>query len=722
MRARTILERLKLEYGVKLPILLLGLEIFREGAAPALDLEAYAGQVQELIRSVHLIAANHRLIMYHIQELQRCSHLHASQCLKSYILHRLLPEEKREWYEQATVSSVVLVASSPSIDHASNLQVLEEDLHSFADAFKHELPPTAARTIHAFIWKMIRETDANNARSLAMSWCQIGLHRIFASAGEAGVGKLERQLISYHLLVSNTGLAQQMLEQMSFLQKNNRLSRYLAYCVAIRAGNDTDAQSCLNTIANGQGENNQLLLACVGESIKYGKPLDTARLALRIVERKMQDSSMNADLGALLKYAAGAFLQLATDKALDDDTKQEVSARLCWIFKHAARLHQPTSTSATGLVRLKIDASWFEKSSFQLASLHIEEWRRNHTIDLLDYCRQLCESQSGALTEATREETSIRRLHECLFLQAILYAKEARSMSSSYSVEDLPETSYNSQAKPKTSECREVLHKNVFNTFTTLNRRFKEIGTLDAKSSATVKSQLHVLVPWAFEAVLFLNVNSCLTNGTNFDELSVQQFFQTIHELELPVASYAVVADILLAFTAEDGDTHGVRLPRLSAANLFTKIIQELRRAPSYDIEQAARWVRTITQLIFDGLDTILASEGSKVSSTLSQHLEFLNTLIEQADNLVQGQHTQTKQRVTVKKSRSYPVEELQWLATKMWNLAIDLYAGEHHTAAKLWAGKAIQLAEAGSAIEGNTMREMVQRMKQNMKQIGWYV
>ena len=88
---------------------------------------------------------------------------------------------------------------------------------------------------------MIRETDTDRTRPMSMSWCQIGLHHIFASAGEASMGRLQRQLISYHLLISNLTVAQKSLEQMTFMQKNNRSSRYLAYCVAIRSGNEDDA-------------------------------------------------------------------------------------------------------------------------------------------------------------------------------------------------------------------------------------------------------------------------------------------------------------------------------------------------------------------------------------------------------------------------------------------------------------------------------------------------
>jgi hypothetical protein len=40
-----------------------------------------------------------------------------------------------------------------------------------------------------------------------------------------------------------------------------------------------------------------------------------------------------------------------------------------------------------------------------------------------------------------------------------------------------------------------------------------------------------------------------------------------------------------------------------------------------------------------------------------------------------------------------YPTEELDWIATKAFNHAVDLYLGQQEEACKVWASKAINVA-----------------------------
>lgn len=576
---------------------------------------------------------------------------------------------------------------------------------------------------------MIRETDTENTRSLAMSWCQIGLHGIFASAGEAGNGKLERQLISYHLLVSNVGLAHQMLENMTFMQKNNRSSRYLAYCVAIRTGNDADAQSCLNTITNGQGENDKLLFACIGESIKYGRLLNTACLALRLLEKQLQDQSLDLDLGVLLQYTAAMFLQVVARWPSGQALGQEIPSRLCSIFKHATRFHGSHNAAAGHSSWPKFNVGWFQKSSFNLASTYAKTWPRRYIIDVLDCCRQLCEPQDGVLTDIILTKENSDRLHGALFMQAVLYTSEARALSVSYSIEDLPESSYDGRSKPKTSECRVVLYRNVFRIFTTLRKRFTDTKSFDADSSKTLKPQLHVLIPLAFEALLFLNVNLYSSVEASFDELSIRQYLQTVNDLEPPMASYAVLADTLLEFAANNGDRGGLRLPALAAARLLSKIIQALREAQSYNTTQAARWIRCVAQLLFEDIDELVGKSETKEPPKTTQHLSMLDCVTQQAINLAKAAPIHSKQEANVGAQRAidatnkdlhqYPEEEVQWLATKLWNMAIDFHGIAQHETAKVWAHKAVQMAEV-VAEHGGSMAGFVDQLKHNIRSLGW--
>lgn len=731
-KIQSLLRELKSEYGPKLPILLLSLEVIC--AQPDhYESDSFGLQLQEIIRSVHLIDTNHRLVMHYIHKLNSQSHSHALTCIKAYILQRLNPEDMSEWKDQTILSYITIISENQTICSTAELQNLEQDLTQFAETSKSELHPSAAQAAHVLIWKMIRENDTDDTRSSAMIWCQIGLHHIFASAGEAANGKLERQLISYHLLVSNNGLAHQMLEQMSFIQKNNRSSRYLAYCVALRSGNDADAQSCLNTITNGQGENDQLLFACVGESVKYGKPLNTAHLLQRIFDKQLQASTTGSDLdlGALLQYTTSMLLQAISDCPSDRCPDQEVLARICYTFKHATRLAEKQDANSKARSRSRINVGWFEKYGFQLAKAHMNIWPRRFLIDLLYHCEHLSNLQKITPMETLLKEDNKKHLCESMFIHGVLYASEARNVSASYSVEDLPESSYDSKSKPKTSECQSVLYRNVFTMFTNLQRQFASGKAVDDDRSESIKSQLHVLIPLAFEALLFLNVNAYVSNETAFDEVSVSQFLNTANELELPVASYALLADTLLAFACDDSKAGGLRVPSITAARLLGKIIQAIRESHVYNIEQAARWIRCVAQLIFEDIDATLAGSCTETPPKTGQSLNMLDSIVQQATSLANTtpnhptyEANSAASRVpgmSNNNSQQYPVEELHWLATRMWNMAIDFHGIRQNDAAQKWAGKAVQAAEVMMNKDGN-MTRFVGQLKDNIKNLGWII
>jgi len=543
---------------------------------------------------------------------------------------------------------------------------------------------------------MIRENDRGGSRSLAMLWCQVGLHRMFELAGETSVGKLERQLISYNLLVSNTILAHQLLDQMSFIQRNNKHSRYLAYCAAVRSRNEEEARSCLNTITNRQGDMDQLLFACIGESVKHGKPLDTARLLQRLIDKHMQMPSAEVDVGVLLKYTAKTLLESVAGQRPNEQPNEEVLMRLCAVFKIAVRLQDKSTKSPYARPSApQLDSVWFEEKSFEIARTHATVWPARYIIDLLDYSNQLCCHNSRAPIEVAFSEEQRTRLRDSTFMQTILYASEARKDTASYSVEDLPQTSYDSRSKPKTSECRVVLHQKVFKNFTCFREQHSSQTMCSKEEQELMQSQLQTMVPLAFEALLFMNAHAYLMDETAFDEISVKQFLNTAKELEAPAATYALLADTVLAFASGDEEVcsrlNGLRIPAISAARPLGQIILALRQVQDYNIEQAARWVRCVAQLILEDIEKVMPN------TKMEQSLTMLKSVVQQAMDLAKGNSgidSAGDVDMSSGRTQSYPPEELEWLATKLFNMAVDLCAAGDRKLAQQWAARAVEVAE----------------------------
>ncbi|KAK5940799.1 hypothetical protein PMZ80_007216 [Knufia obscura] len=519
-------------------------------------------------------------------------------------------------------------------------------------------------------------------------------------AGEASLGKLERQLISYHLLVSNNSLAHQMLDQMSFIQRNNKYSRYLAYCAAVRSGNEEEAQSCLNTVTNGQGDMDQLLYACIGESVKYGKPLDTAQLLQRVVEKHLHSPSSDVDLAEMLKYTTKSLLEAIAGIRPQTQPPDEILTRLCAVFKHAIILQNKSSHApkvrqpATGF-----KTGWFEEKSFEVARTNAKTWPARYIIDLLRYSNRLCHPDDGVPIEVALSAERRTQLRDSMFMQAVLYASEARNATASYSVEDLPLTSYDSRSKPKTSECRFVLYQNVFRIFTTLQEQYRSQTACGKEEQELMQGQLQTLVPPAFEALLFVNAHTYLADDTAFDEISVKQFLGTVNELQAPAATYALLADTVLAFASgADAFPHlnGLQIPSISAARLLGQIIQALRQVQEYNLEQAARWIRCVAQLLLEDIEKVMPN------TKMEQSLTMLQSVVKQAVDLAKnspGLDGGGDIDMSSDLQHRYPPEELQWLATKLFNMAIDLFTAGDRKLAQQWASQAVEVAELVSTV-----------------------
>jgi len=550
-----------------------------------------------------------------------------------------------------------------------------------------------------------------------MLWCQIGLHRIFELAGEASTGKLERQLVSYHLLIDNLGAAHQILDEMSFMQRNNKYSRYLAYCVALRSRNDADAQSCLNTITNGQGDDDKLLFACIGESIKYGKPLNTARLLQRLYDKHVQLPSTDVDLGALLKYIVKSLMEVIATQTAEQQLDLETLIRLCAVFRHLKRAHEkgiigPVDHSSGK----RLDLRWFEEQSFDIARTHIKTWPRRYTIDLLQYSIQICSAEHGTTAGVMFPDEREARLRNSSFMQAILYASKARDTTTTFSVEDLPETSYESKTKPKASECRLVLHRNVFNIFSAFNEQYQPQTLHKSAQTDEIQSQLHVLVPFAFEALLFMNASSYLLDCHPFDEVSVRQFLNTVNELEPPAATYVLLADTVLAFAGGDSSLcpqlNGLQIPSISAARLLGHIVGALRQVQAYDVEQAARWIRCIAQLLLEDVEKSLAKAVSQEKPKHDPSLAMLESMVQQAVDLAKSHN---------EGAVGYPFEEVEWLATKLFNMAIDFHAAEQQKVAEQWAAKAVEVADVTNTERGRRS-SLAEVLRSKIGELGWNV
>jgi len=144
------------------------------------------------------------------------------------------------------------------------------------------------------------------------------------------MGKIERKLITCHLNVENYHAARNVLDRIPTNRKNQRLTRYLAYCVALRLNDNNQVQAALNNIASGPDEGNELLFACVSETVKHGNKRQGARLLQRMLDKYNYNPPPEVDTCAMLRCTARLLTSILDE---EDARDEEVIARLCGIFK-----------------------------------------------------------------------------------------------------------------------------------------------------------------------------------------------------------------------------------------------------------------------------------------------------------------------------------------------------------------------------------------------------
>ena len=144
-----MLDQLQTEYAARLPTLLLSLEFACNQSA--FNPDAVSTHLDCIMHTVHLIGANHRLIMHYIQKLGCASTLHATRCLKRYITQRLIPEAKTEWIEQGIVTHLTMYSAQDFAHSVPTVQDLEQELSMFCDTMGCGLGPVASQAAHVLV-------------------------------------------------------------------------------------------------------------------------------------------------------------------------------------------------------------------------------------------------------------------------------------------------------------------------------------------------------------------------------------------------------------------------------------------------------------------------------------------------------------------------------------------------------------------------------------------
>lgn len=255
---------------------------------------------------------------------------------------------------------------------------------------------------------------------------------------------------------------------------------------------------------------------------------------------------------------------------------------------------------------------------------------------------------------------------------------------------------------------RTILYRNVFDKYTEMQGFLNKLGKFPSEDNVTgfegVQRKMIVLAPLAFEAMLFLttcihksaNIDTNVVANQPVDELSLALILDQAIQLDPPQKTYSLFAGMILS-AATGGDIGTIRsdsashtlslhhrqsLPISTATKLLGKLISGLRRHPDYDTARAARWIRCVVQVVLDRRSGVVNLPPQAARAEIGDEDEYgedekqlltVKTITEQALSLARSALSSTAS-AGLENQSPYPVEELEWLATTLFNLSIDLY------------------------------------------------
>lgn len=141
-RARNLFADFKLEYGDRLVVLLLELELLV--VEPGFSVQEYGGTLKKIIRSVHVTDSNLKTIFHHIHKLKDKGSQVALLTVKALLAERLLSIASPRWIARAIVTATWIATNSQ--DTSDPMVVLRELLDL---VINHSKAPLEADATHA---------------------------------------------------------------------------------------------------------------------------------------------------------------------------------------------------------------------------------------------------------------------------------------------------------------------------------------------------------------------------------------------------------------------------------------------------------------------------------------------------------------------------------------------------------------------------------------------
>ncbi|APA16318.1 hypothetical protein SS1G_14347 [Sclerotinia sclerotiorum 1980 UF-70] len=631
-RARDLVDLLQSELGDKLVVLLLKLELLMEIPNETFDGLAYTAILNKMTRIVVFNSTNLRLLIFHVRKLHEKAPSLACGALDEMI--RLRVKElatMTEWLEKVLHTRIWMAVGGRETE---DLFVgIEGFLTMIVENVEKPVGVEATMMAHSLIWKKIEANYSISEYELTGKWCRVAMHKLFEKSGEANMAKISRKLLLCALSRGDINSARNIFGSMSDSAKEEPLTRFLMYKVAIRSSEVELAAECLERVAS-CSEDTNLLFACVLDAQKVGNKTHVLNALWLVLERCGYGLQQNVHLPSIIRMIIVLLVGvIATEEASANDTRENIE-KLCVLFEKALHVIQKSFNREIWTL---VELEWFSRNSYNLSLKYLSTWDPTHSLRMLACCIGFTDRYPQDIGEDAYEDVTLRKMF-CNFCAATTFVSIARA----------------EQNLEKQLQFYLDLRKHV----TSFDRLLQEkIEKLEVEITEDLLQKLSVLLAFDFEAACKLK------DWDGLGEIIIKA------GVCKSMRVYELMADCILSCEA----------PTQVLIITLKKITNKTWEIEEFDTVKLSKYMRCLFQAAMGNDDKIA---GELLDQVCMLAADAAETEI------------------------PYPTQELDWLATKSFNHAIDLYSADQDEACKRWAGKSI--AVAGYCGDGGSLKKLL--------------
>lgn len=229
-------------------------------------------------------------------------------------------------------------------------------------------------------------------------------------------------------------MARDVFNRMSETARDEPMSRFLMYKIAVRCNDAELAAECLLKVAAASTTDPTLMYACCLDAQQIGNK-EQVLLSLQLVlESSTQKPSASLHLPSLIRLTIG-LMESVVDENIKNGRSSELEStveRMCVAFEKASaalkksRAHGKVADEPWSLDEL----DWFSKNSYNIAIKHLSTWHPRQSVRMLICCIAFIDCYPKDIGEQASEDLTLRKMF-CEFSAATALVSLARGEDNS---------------------------------------------------------------------------------------------------------------------------------------------------------------------------------------------------------------------------------------------------------------------------------------------------